>query len=63
MKKIVFALAIMASSISFVSCTADSISDETSQMNLSADDSGGSGDNGTVPPIKPPPPSDTGFGK
>jgi hypothetical protein len=60
MKKILFAIAIIASSATFVSCTADSIADEPTLMNPTADDTGGTG---TVPPIKPPPPANPGFGK
>ena len=54
MKKIIFALAILVASSTFISCTADSLSDDAS-MNLSADDTGGGG-GGTLPPITPPPP-------
>lgn len=57
MKKIFFALAIIISCASFVSCDADSIADGTNLTNPNATDSGGTG---TVPPIKPPPPSGTG---
>lgn len=51
MKKIFFALAIIISCASIISCDADSISDNA-QSNPSAD----SGGTGTVPPVKPPPP-------
>lgn len=56
MKKIFFAVAIIASSVTFISCSADSISDDPS-MTLSADDTGG---DGTIPPIKPPVPNPPG---
>lgn len=46
-------MAVFALTNTFLSCTADEIS-ETGTPTLQADDTGGGG--GTVPPIKPPPP-------
>lgn len=51
MKKIFFALAIIISCASIISCDVDSVSDNA-QSNPNAD----SGGTGTVPPVKPPPP-------
>lgn len=56
MKKIFFALAIIISCASFISCDADSLSGQSTQMKPNAGDSGGTG---TVPPVKPPPPPGT----
>lgn len=53
MKKLILALAILASSTLFVSCTADDTTDETNKMSLQADESGG---NNTTTTTKPPPP-------
>lgn len=65
MKKIVFAVAIIAFSCTFVSCEADSV-DDASLMNnetFATGDSGGGG--GTIPttPPPPPPPGNGGGGK
>ena len=54
MKKILFAVAIVAMSCTFVSCDADSIDSGISTGN--AADTGGSGGAGGTTPITPPPP-------
>ena len=55
MKKIILALALIASNAIFISCSADSITEE-SEMIQQADDTGGNGTPGkTIPPPPPPP--------
>lgn len=53
MKKLILALAILASSSLFISCTADDATDEANTTSLQADDSGG---NNAIIITKPPPP-------
>lgn len=64
MKKILFAVAIVAFSCAFVSCDADSIDDGS--LTINAADTGGpggsGGNGGTIPP-PPPPPKDPGTGR
>lgn len=56
MKKIILALALIASNAIFISCSADSITEENSEMIQQAGDTGGNGTPGqTIPPPPPPP--------
>lgn len=64
MKKILFAVAIVAFSCTFVSCDADSIEDGSSIINAAdTGGPGGSGGNGGTIPPPPPPPKDPGTGR
>jgi len=55
MKKILFAVAIIAFSCAFVSCEADSVDDGTlTNTTFATGGSGGAG--GTIPTTPPPPP-------
>lgn len=55
MRKLILALAIIASSTLFISCTADDTTDEANGMSLQADDSGGNNMNTSTKPPPPPP--------
>ena len=61
MKKILFAVAIVAFSCAFVSCDADSIDDGSSTINA-ADTGGPGGGGGVIIPPPPPPPKDPNIG-
>ena len=61
MKKIFFAIAIVTFACTFVSCDADSINDELTELSADGlDDPNGSGgpggSGGVIPPPPPPPP-------
>lgn len=64
MKKILFAVALVAMSCTFVSCDADSIDSGLSTGNA-ADTGGPGGSGGSIPtvPPPPPPPKDSGTGR
>jgi len=61
MKKILFAVAIVAMSCTFVSCDADSIDSGISTGNA-ADTGGPGGGGGVIIPPPPPPPKDPSTG-